>query len=129
MDHGMAVLFGLGAPLIYNIAPLAFIGDGSNLPPPLAIQNSRIAPFAVAVNWLFVVAMVFPIGLYARPPWGVLLTNPSPFTLIGFALIGFIVSMRVCTYAWIAFNTLRMKFDPKFREKAERVSKVIEDGR
>lgn len=128
-DYAMAVMSGLGVPLIYNFSILRFIGDDSDLSPPSAIVNGRIAPFAVAANWLFIVVMVFPVGIFAHPPWGVLLTNPSPFTLIGFAFIGFIVSMRVFAYGWIAFNALRMKFDPKFRAKAERLSKAMEDHR
>jgi len=125
----MAVMAGLGVPLGYNLVLFRLLGDETNLSLPSVLIYSRVAPFAVVLNWLFIVAMVFPVGVFVSPPWGVLLTNPSPFTLIGFAFVGFIASMALLARAWLALHALRMKFDRRYRQRIDWMSKVLENRR
>ncbi|QDQ72596.1 hypothetical protein FNZ56_01230 [Pseudoluteimonas lycopersici] len=126
-DYWFASVIGLGCPLASCLSALSILKDSSDLPPPARIVCSRIQPFAGAVTWLFVVAMVFPNPVSSDPPWKLLLDRP--WTLIVLVFVASIFSPIILMRGWLLFQRIRMKFDPKFRANAERLSKVIEDHR
>jgi len=126
-DYWFASVIGMGCPMASCLSALSYLRANSNLPPPIQIVGSRVQPFAGVLTWLFVVAMVFPNPISADPPWKILLGRP--FTLIALVLTTSILIQIVFMRGWFAFQRVRMRFDPKFREKADRLSKAIEDHR